>query len=191
MRVATDPGSRRPHCAESRNGTGQVSDGISWDSRLSIAQRFQRRPRSRRCWHWSVIVLGVFAVLVTPREEEPQINVTFANVAYPCFCGAWRAGGEPDCGRPAEQVLDRSRWHGHVYRRDASVWPCSRCNAWSARIAPMPARSCASSKISNQDWTTRAIGAVPADRQTERYRRRADRHGDAVGPGQGLKWLQS
>ena len=30
-------------------------------------------------------LLGVFAVLITPREEEPQINVTFANVfiAYP------------------------------------------------------------------------------------------------------------
>ena len=30
-------------------------------------------------------LLGVFAVMVTPREEEPQINVTFANVfiAYP------------------------------------------------------------------------------------------------------------
>ena len=25
-------------------------------------------------------LLGVFAVLVTPREEEPQINVTMANV---------------------------------------------------------------------------------------------------------------
>ncbi len=28
-------------------------------------------------------LLGVFAVLVTPREEEPQINVTFANVFIP------------------------------------------------------------------------------------------------------------
>ena len=30
-------------------------------------------------------LLGLFAVLVTPREEEPQINVTMANVlvAYP------------------------------------------------------------------------------------------------------------
>ena len=26
------------------------------------------------------LLLGLFAVLVTPREEEPQINVTFANV---------------------------------------------------------------------------------------------------------------
>ena len=33
------------------------------------------------------LLLGVFAVLVTPREEEPQINVTFANVFIP-FPGA-------------------------------------------------------------------------------------------------------
>ena len=29
------------------------------------------------------LLLGVFAVLVTPREEEPQINVTMANVLIP------------------------------------------------------------------------------------------------------------
>ena len=28
-------------------------------------------------------LLGVFAVMVTPREEEPQINVTMANVLIP------------------------------------------------------------------------------------------------------------
>lgn len=32
-------------------------------------------------------LLGVFAVMVTPREEEPQINVTMANVIAP-FPGA-------------------------------------------------------------------------------------------------------
>ncbi|MCB1756611.1 MAG: efflux RND transporter permease subunit, partial [Gammaproteobacteria bacterium] len=32
-------------------------------------------------------LLGLFAVMVTPREEEPQINVTFANVFVP-FPGA-------------------------------------------------------------------------------------------------------
>ncbi|MFN8897814.1 MAG: hypothetical protein ACK5YM_07020, partial [Pseudomonadota bacterium] len=34
-----------------------------------------------------VLLLGVFAVLVTPREEEPQIDVTMANVLIP-FPGA-------------------------------------------------------------------------------------------------------
>ena len=33
------------------------------------------------------LLMGLFAVLVTPREEEPQINVTMANVLIP-FPGA-------------------------------------------------------------------------------------------------------
>ncbi|MFN3587229.1 MAG: hypothetical protein ACK4UT_06980, partial [Moraxellaceae bacterium] len=33
------------------------------------------------------LLLGLFAVGVTPREEEPQINVTMANVMLP-FPGA-------------------------------------------------------------------------------------------------------
>ena len=33
------------------------------------------------------ILMGIFAVLITPREEEPQINVTMANVIVP-FPGA-------------------------------------------------------------------------------------------------------
>ncbi|MEE9447736.1 MAG: hypothetical protein V3V09_07225, partial [Arenicellales bacterium] len=33
------------------------------------------------------VLLGIFAIIVTPREEEPQINVTFANVFIP-FPGA-------------------------------------------------------------------------------------------------------
>ena len=33
------------------------------------------------------LLLGAFAIAVTPREEEPQINVTMANVLVP-FPGA-------------------------------------------------------------------------------------------------------
>ena len=33
------------------------------------------------------LLLGLFAVAITPREEEPQINVTFANIFVP-FPGA-------------------------------------------------------------------------------------------------------
>nr|MCU0769905.1 hypothetical protein [Burkholderiaceae bacterium] len=34
-----------------------------------------------------LLLLGIFAVAVTPKEEEPQINVTMANVLIP-FPGA-------------------------------------------------------------------------------------------------------
>ncbi len=60
------------------------------------------------------ILLGVFAVLVTPREEEPQINVTFANVFIP-FPGASAREVESLVASPAEQVLDEIEGIEHVY----------------------------------------------------------------------------
>ena len=45
-------------------------------------------------------LLGLFAVMVTPREEEPQINVTFANVFIP-FPGASAAEVEHLVTMPA------------------------------------------------------------------------------------------
>ena len=52
------------------------------------------------------LLLGIFATLVTPREEEPQINVTMANVFIP-FPGASARDVEQLVARPAEQVLSR------------------------------------------------------------------------------------
>ncbi len=60
------------------------------------------------------ILLGVFAVLVTPREEEPQINVTFANVFIP-FAGATAAEVEQVVSSPAEQVLSEIAGVKHIY----------------------------------------------------------------------------
>ncbi len=59
-------------------------------------------------------LLGLFAVLVTPREEEPQINVTMANVFVP-FPGASARDVENLVARPAEQVLARIAGIEHVY----------------------------------------------------------------------------
>ena len=50
------------------------------------------------------LLLGIFAVIVTPREEEPQINVTMANVLIP-FPGASVKDVERMVATPAEQVL--------------------------------------------------------------------------------------
>jgi multidrug efflux pump subunit AcrB len=50
------------------------------------------------------LLLGVFAVIVTPREEEPQINVTFANIFVP-FPGASAREVESLVAVPMEQVL--------------------------------------------------------------------------------------
>ncbi|NOQ94010.1 MAG: MMPL family transporter, partial [Methylophaga sp.] len=60
------------------------------------------------------LLLGLFAVLVTPREEEPQIDVTFANIfiAYP---GASAGEVERLVSTPAEQIISEITGIDHVY----------------------------------------------------------------------------
>jgi multidrug efflux pump subunit AcrB len=60
------------------------------------------------------LLLGLFAVLVTPREEEPQINVTMANVIIP-FPGASSADVAKMVASPAEQVLSQIQGIEHTY----------------------------------------------------------------------------
>lgn len=59
-------------------------------------------------------LLGVFAVIITPREEEPQIDVTFANVFIP-FPGATANEVEQLVSTPAEQVLSEISGLKHIY----------------------------------------------------------------------------
>ena len=60
------------------------------------------------------LLLGLFAVLVTPREEEPQINVTMANVLI-AFPGASSTDVQNMVARPAEQVLSQIAGIEHSY----------------------------------------------------------------------------
>ena len=59
------------------------------------------------------LLLGAFAVVVTPREEEPQINVTMANVLIP-FPGASARDVEQMVAAPAEQVISQIADVEHV-----------------------------------------------------------------------------
>jgi multidrug efflux pump subunit AcrB len=59
------------------------------------------------------LLLGLFAVFVTPREEEPQINVTMANVIVP-FPGAAVREVEQMVAIPGEQVLSQIAGVEHV-----------------------------------------------------------------------------
>jgi len=60
------------------------------------------------------LLLGLFAVLITAREEEPQINVTFANVFIP-FPGASAKEVESLVTTPAEQIVSEIEGVKHVY----------------------------------------------------------------------------
>ncbi len=57
---------------------------------------------------------GAFALIVTPREEEPQIDVTMASVFVP-FPGASAADVERLVSTPAEQVLSQIQGLEHVW----------------------------------------------------------------------------
>jgi multidrug efflux pump subunit AcrB len=61
-----------------------------------------------------LVIAGVFAVIVTPREEEPQIDVTMANVFIP-FPGASAKDVETLVAIPAEQVLAQIPGLEHVW----------------------------------------------------------------------------
>ena len=62
----------------------------------------------------AAMLLGVFAVWITPREEEPQIDVTFANIFIP-FPGANSTEVESLVVGPMERVLGEIAGVKHIY----------------------------------------------------------------------------
>ncbi|EAT12194.1 efflux RND transporter permease subunit [Bermanella marisrubri] len=78
-----------------------------------IAQTFQNNAITPLLALFGLL-LGFFAIAVTPKEEEPQIDVTFANVfiAYP---GASAKEVESLISTPAEQVLSEIPGVDEIY----------------------------------------------------------------------------
>ncbi|HNQ76800.1 MAG TPA: efflux RND transporter permease subunit, partial [Pseudothauera hydrothermalis] len=87
------------------------------EAALGLSGRLARAFQSNALTPLFALVLllaGVFATLITPKEEEPQIDVTMANVFVP-FPGAAVRDVEALVARPAEQVLSRMAGVEHVY----------------------------------------------------------------------------
>ncbi len=101
MRHPVEPGAEPPPGGERLGLSGR------------IARRFLASPLSPLL-ALAAVLLGVFAVLVTPREEEPQIDVTFANV-FIAFPGASAAQVESLVASPMEQVLGEIAGVEHIY----------------------------------------------------------------------------
>lgn len=103
-------------------------------------------------------LLGVFAVMVTPREEEPQIDVTFANVFIP-MPGASAVEVEHLISSPAEQVLSEIADIEHVYSMSQPGMSILTVQ-FEVGIARSQAIVRLYNKIfSNQDWLPANIGA--------------------------------
>ena len=62
----------------------------------------------------AALALGLFALMVTPREEDPDINVTFANIFIP-FPGASPRQVESQVATPMEHVLAEISGVKHIY----------------------------------------------------------------------------
>ncbi|MBD8524867.1 efflux RND transporter permease subunit [Pseudomarimonas arenosa] len=78
-----------------------------------LASAFQANPLTP-ILALAALLLGLIAVLITPREEEPQIDVTMANVFVP-FPGAPAEDVENLVSYPLEQVLSEIEGVKHVY----------------------------------------------------------------------------
>ena len=78
-----------------------------------IASAFQANPLTPILALMGLI-LGLVAVMITPREEEPQIDVTMANVFVP-FPGASARDVEQLVSYPLEQKLSEIEGVKHVY----------------------------------------------------------------------------
>jgi multidrug efflux pump subunit AcrB len=87
------------------------------DTRMGISGRLARAFQNNPLTPVLAILgllLGVVAVLITPREEEPQIDVTMANVFVP-FAGASAREVEQLVATPLEQKLSEIEGIKHVY----------------------------------------------------------------------------
>jgi len=78
-----------------------------------IARLFQGAPLTP-VLALAALLLGLAATLITPREEEPQIDVTMANVTVP-FPGASARDVANLVTFPLEQKLDELKGVKHVY----------------------------------------------------------------------------
>ncbi|MGB8326400.1 MAG: efflux RND transporter permease subunit [Steroidobacteraceae bacterium] len=88
-----------------------MSEPVGFSGR--VARRFQSNPLTP-VLALAALLMGVFAVLVTPREEEPQIDVTFANV-FIGFPGASAEQVENLVASPMEKVLGEISGVEHIY----------------------------------------------------------------------------
>ena len=74
------------------------------------------------------LLLGLFATMITPREEEPQIDVTMANVIVP-FPGAPAEDVENLVSYPLEQALSEIEGVKHVYSTSRAGSDAARVGA--------------------------------------------------------------
>jgi len=103
------------------------------------------------------LLAGAFAIVVTPREEEPQIDVTMADVLIP-FPGASAKDVETLVATPAEQVISQMPGLEHVYSvsKPGMAIVTAQFKVGVPRIVALVRLY--DTILSNQDWLPAQLG---------------------------------
>jgi multidrug efflux pump subunit AcrB len=124
-----------------------------------VARRFQNNALTPLL-ALTALLMGLFAVVVTPREEEPQIDVTLANIFVP-FPGASTQEVENLVAIPMEQVLAEIDGVKHVYSVSRPG-----IGVLTVQFKVGEPRTEALVRLynaiySNQDWQPQGVGIMP------------------------------
>ncbi len=103
------------------------------------------------------LLLGLLAVLITPREEEPQINVTFANVFIP-YPGASAKEVESLVTRRAEQIVSQIKGLDHVYSASTPGMATLTVRFKVGELRTEAIVRLYNAFYSNQDWLPAGVG---------------------------------
>jgi len=106
------------------------------------------------------LLMGLFAVAVTPREEEPQIDVTFANVFIP-YPGASTQEVESLVTGPAEQMLSEIEGVKHIYSVSSPGMSTLTVQFKVGEPRTQAIVRLYNSVYENSDWMPRNIGVGP------------------------------
>ena len=102
-------------------------------------------------------LIGVYAVIITPREEEPQINVTFANI-FIAFPGASASDVEKLVSIPAEQVLSEIEGIKHIYSVSKPGMSALTVQFKVGKDRTQSIVRLYNAIYSNQDWLPKGLG---------------------------------
>ncbi len=122
----------------------------------------------------TALLLGLFAVMVTPREEEPQINVTMANVIVP-FPGASAQQVESLVATPMEKVLAEISGVKHIYSVSRPGVAVVTVQFEVGRGAHGCDRAALQRHLLQPGLASAGSRRTAAAREAEGHRRRADR----------------
>ncbi|HMB72917.1 MAG TPA: efflux RND transporter permease subunit, partial [Gammaproteobacteria bacterium] len=132
------------------------------DSKLGfsggVARRFQNNALTPLL-AITALLMGLFAVAITPREEEPQIDVTFANVFVP-FPGASTSEVENLVAIPMEQVLSEIDGVKHVYSMSRPGMSVLTVQFTVGEPRTEALVRLYNAIYSNQDWQPQGVGIM-------------------------------